>query len=157
MQKRALPIVRPCDEDWGAMRREGDGRRCDRCATTVVDLSALTEREAKRLIARAGGDLCVRYRADADGEVRFRPAPLRRGVHRLAVGLGLASLVGAATPAFADNSIPPAGDGSGRHPAPAPSQPPAAAPAPRPGDHPRKPPLKRPEEEFMGKLVAPDF
>ncbi|HZS37623.1 MAG TPA: hypothetical protein VFF06_12390 [Polyangia bacterium] len=105
MHKRALPILNPCREDWDEMRRDGAGRHCARCDYTVVDLSQLTEREAKRVVANRRGKLCVRYRVDGEGELMFR-APSRRGFERLAAGLGLASLVSAAAPAFADASIP---------------------------------------------------
>ena len=73
------------------MRRDGDGRRCDRCATTVVDLSALTERDARQLLERARksacDSICVRYRVDGEGQVEFRSPPPRRGLRELAVGL----------------------------------------------------------------------
>jgi len=138
------------------MRRDGDGRRCDRCATTVIDLSALSEREAGRLLERArrGGcdSVCVRYRVDGDGEIRFRPAPPARGARLLAIGLGLASLVGARTPAFADSSIPPtSGSGGAGHPSRVrPSQPRPDARPPNPPVRPPKPPI---EEELMGKIA----
>ncbi len=71
-----------CDEDWGAMEGEAGRRRCDRCATEVHDLSALTPAEAEGLLAADDGRLCVRYRVDAAGEVLHRP-PAGRPTDRL--------------------------------------------------------------------------
>jgi hypothetical protein len=106
MHKRQLPIVDPCRESWDEMRPDGRGRHCERCDYTVVDLSTVTEREAKKIVGGARGRLCVRYLVDEQGDLVFRAPPMRRGVERLAAGLGLASMLSAATPAFADTSLP---------------------------------------------------
>jgi hypothetical protein len=171
MHSRLLPIVQPCGEDWSGMRADGDGRRCERCATTVVDLSAMTEAQAKRTIARgarAGGELCVRYRRDADGEVRFAAEPPRRGSRAVALGLGLLSVICASGAAHADNSVPPCGSGDGsKPPVQQPSQPPTGVkPPPAPPQdrdphaqrpHRPSPPPKDPDNYVMGKLAAPNF
>ena len=58
------------------MSVEGARRFCDRCSQHVHDLSAMPESEARAVLARAeeGERVCVRYHADARGEIRFRPA-----------------------------------------------------------------------------------
>lgn len=73
MHKIHLPIANPCHEDWDAMRREPDARRfCDQCDKSVHDLSAMTERAAKDLLsAPRSGRICIRYKTDARGRVRF--------------------------------------------------------------------------------------
>jgi hypothetical protein len=73
-----LRIVQPCHEDWEAMAREGTGRRCEACRHAVHDLTAMTEREASRLLrARAGERTCVRVRVGPDGHAIFRAEPPR--------------------------------------------------------------------------------
>ncbi|MDC0666511.1 hypothetical protein [Nannocystis radixulma] len=68
-----LPIVQPCGEDWEAMRPGAGGRHCERCRHEVLDLSALTEGQARRLLAaRKGQSTCVRARVSADGHALFR-------------------------------------------------------------------------------------
>ena len=48
----------------------GDRERfCERCALTVHNLSAMTEEDARRLIAGSNGRLCVRYFGRRDGTV----------------------------------------------------------------------------------------
>jgi len=75
MHRRLLPIVSPCHEDWEQMA--GDvARRCERCRTSVVDLSALSERQARAVLATPG-EMCIRYRSDEAGRVRFRRRPSR--------------------------------------------------------------------------------
>lgn len=60
------------------MRPDAAGRHCERCTHAVHDLSALTERQARRLLAaRKGQQTCVRARVSADGQALFRPEPRR--------------------------------------------------------------------------------
>lgn len=74
MRKSELPISNPCDEDWGDMRRDPGARRfCDQCSKHVHDLTSLTESEAREVLAQAGSErICVRYRVDGSGTLKFR-------------------------------------------------------------------------------------
>ena len=76
MRKSELPISNPCDEDWGGMRRDPGARRfCDQCSKHVHDLTSMTEDEARAVLAGAGSErICVRYRVDGRGTLRFRQA-----------------------------------------------------------------------------------
>ena len=104
MHRRQLPIVALCDQDWEAMRADGQlARRCDVCATSVLDLSRMTEREARRVLALPG-EQCIRYRTDGAGKVQFRQrswpgADLAALISVLAVG-SVGGLV------HADSSVP---------------------------------------------------
>ncbi|MEZ4323097.1 MAG: hypothetical protein R3F61_36865 [Myxococcota bacterium] len=95
MRADELPIPKPCDVPWESMTGSDCRRHCAQCSKDVHDLSALTEREARR-IARPG--VCVQYRRDARGNVVFRPSRRARMV-ALAT-----TLIGGA--AFADEPIP---------------------------------------------------
>lgn len=96
MPTRELPIKNPCSESWERMRGDAVRRYCDKCERDVINLSALTRREAQPILERraAGERVCVRYTADAAGRIDFRseplipPALLIRG-RRLALGAGL--------------------------------------------------------------------
>ena len=74
MRKSELPIDEPCHEDWGAMRRDPGSRRfCDQCSKHVHDLTSMTEAEAREVLASAAGErICVRYRVDGSGNLKFR-------------------------------------------------------------------------------------
>jgi hypothetical protein len=87
----------PCREDWDEMARGPSGvRRCAACANDVVDLTALTRRQAEAAVlrARAGAErACIRVVHDAEGEPVFVPEP--RQPSRLgAPGLVLAAALG---------------------------------------------------------------
>jgi hypothetical protein len=158
MHREQLPIAQSCGEDWDAMRGNERRRRCEKCAHDVVNLSAMSEREARALIASQpkAATLCVRYRSGSDGRVRFRPersAPLLRRAPSLAAA-GLASMLAVSAPALADTTPPES------PPATAPAD---GAPAPKPGKRPHnhKPKApKRPdprERDDMGMMIPPNF
>ena len=76
MRRLHLPIQEPCHENWDAMSLEGDARRfCGVCVKQVHDLSALTEIQARTVLAEesAKGRMCVRYKADDAGNIKFKP------------------------------------------------------------------------------------
>jgi hypothetical protein len=160
MHRSRLPIANPCGQDWSTMRPDGGGRHCARCDKTVVDLSAMTEAQARTLVARTRRPLCVRYRADASGEVHFRAAPPSRGARGWLLAAGLASLVAGLGQARADVSPPDApGQGPGGHKPPAaapdqPRKPPGGVEHPRPPARPAPPPAP-PPEEIMGEVAIP--
>jgi hypothetical protein len=70
MRREDLPIELPCARDWNTMTAAGMKRFCADCKKLVHDLSAMSEPEAKALLA-SSGDLCVRYVHDAEGTIVF--------------------------------------------------------------------------------------
>lgn len=83
-----LPLKFRCDEDWRAMTPVAGGRACGACDHVVHDLSAMTEREAARFMAeRRGTGVCLRYEADEDGAVIYRPEPSRLAPALMAAAL----------------------------------------------------------------------
>jgi hypothetical protein len=110
MKSSEVAIASPCHEDWGAMTPEGARRFCDRCDKHVHDLSALTEVQARALLTRPAerdAGICVRYRANAAGEIVFAPptnvVPIgalrrRRVAAALPAAAGLAMALAACTP-----------------------------------------------------------
>jgi hypothetical protein len=70
-------IPEPCSERWEAMERRSDGRFCGKCQHTVIDLSRMTQRDAKRRLSQVKADyVCVQLAVD-EGEAVFRPEPKR--------------------------------------------------------------------------------
>jgi len=73
-----LAIPKPCDESWSAMEQRADGRFCQRCQHTVVDLSRMTRRQAEARVAKETGEyLCVRLAVNEADAPLFRPEPSR--------------------------------------------------------------------------------
>jgi hypothetical protein len=70
---KRFDLAYPCRADFGAMPIAAGGRFCADCGKVVHDLSAMTEAEARGLLARTPADrVCVRYVYDADsGDVVF--------------------------------------------------------------------------------------
>lgn len=72
MTPRDVRITSPCTLDWTKMTPAQGGRFCGDCKKVVRDLSRMTEREARELLARERNqDLCVRMLVDRDGNVFF--------------------------------------------------------------------------------------
>jgi hypothetical protein len=106
MRRLHLPIQEPCHENWDAMGQAGEARRfCDVCVQQVHDLSALTEPQARAVLAdeTAKGRVCVRYKADRDGNIKFEPETVTASslwrMTLAAAGMSLALLTGCTDPA----------------------------------------------------------
>lgn len=56
-----LRVAKACDESWEQMRGTNQVRFCSHCEKSVHNLSAMTRRDAERLVAASGGRLCIRY------------------------------------------------------------------------------------------------
>lgn len=71
MSRRIVPAIdSPCPKDWDQMQGDGKCRYCEQCQLHVHNLSAMTVREQRQLIASSNGRLCVAYDEDASIPVR---------------------------------------------------------------------------------------
>lgn len=57
----SIRVGTPCTQDWAQMQGSDKVRFCEHCALEVNNLSALTRKEAMRLVRQSEGRLCVRY------------------------------------------------------------------------------------------------
>jgi len=111
MRADQITIPEPCHQDWDAMRPEGQRRFCDQCTKHVHDLSAMTDAQARSVMA--SGDVCVRFTFRSNGELvhrplathwfRPRPRPWLRWLRRAALTVLGASML--STPALAGSAI----------------------------------------------------
>lgn len=98
----ALTISTPCTASWDAMSGDDRRRFCGRCRLHVYDLSALTRREARTLLAKGEGRVCVRLHRRPDGRVvtrdcgRVRLALARRLARVRAAAAALLAMLGLA-------------------------------------------------------------
>lgn len=88
-------VAAPCEEDWDEMRGDERVRFCSRCSWNVYNLSAMTRREAERLVVGAEGRLCVRFYRRRDGTILTQDCPtglirLKRRVSRVATAAAAA-------------------------------------------------------------------
>lgn len=56
-----IEVKNPCSEDWEQMKGNAEVRFCSHCNLHVNNLSALTRREALKIVRRSKGRICVRY------------------------------------------------------------------------------------------------
>jgi ankyrin repeat protein len=85
----------PCTQAWDDMIGNDTVRFCTHCAKDVNNLSAMTRKEAVRLVRRSGGSLCIRYvQQPATKGPMFAEqlTQITRRVPRMAAGVMSASL-----------------------------------------------------------------
>jgi hypothetical protein len=111
-----------CRENVEKMPETEGGHHCDRCTKTVVDLSQLTEPEARSLVRRGDPKTCVSYLVDGRGDLVFR-APRATGT----LAIGLAAFLAACSSGPAPTSPAPGpalhSESSGFESVPPPSRP----------------------------------
>lgn len=109
MHRDQIRISEPCTVDWETMHGDAKRRFCDQCRKHVHNLSAMSEPEAQQVIGQ--GNVCVRFRYDAQGNVRHT----RHG--RLARAVALGTALFGAIPALAAPAVRPAEEtGAAREP-----------------------------------------
>jgi ankyrin repeat protein len=92
-----LEIKKPCTAAWDQMVGNSRVRFCEHCQLSVNDLSSLTPKGVRRLIAKSKGGLCVRYVRDRNGNPLLAQVPgqlhkISRRVSRIAAGMFTATL-----------------------------------------------------------------
>ena len=73
MNPNMLRIKDPCHADWSEMNGDEKKRFCGSCSKHVHDLSAMTKPQATAVLD-AVEEPCVRYTANPDGTIRFKPS-----------------------------------------------------------------------------------
>ena len=90
MSLQDIRIASPCPADWGKMVGDERVRHCAECNLNVYNLSAMTERQVRQLIAgNQGQRVCLRLYRRADGTILTQDCPwglraLKRRVTRMA-------------------------------------------------------------------------
>jgi ankyrin repeat protein len=86
----------PCTQAWDEMVGNDKVRFCTHCAKDVNNLSAMTRKEAVRLVRKSGGSLCIRYVQQPETKAPMFAGQLtqitRRRVPLMAAGVMSASL-----------------------------------------------------------------
>jgi hypothetical protein len=86
----SISIASPCPADWEKMAGDERVRHCSECNLNVYNLSGMTERQVKQLIAGSQGQrMCLRLYRRADGTILTQDCPwsmraLKRRVSRIA-------------------------------------------------------------------------
>ena len=71
---KSLEVRSPCHESWEQMSGDEKSRFCSQCSHQVTNLSAMTQQETLSLVGQsAKTSLCVRYKKNSDGSIKFLP------------------------------------------------------------------------------------
>lgn len=77
MKKFTLTISKPCQENWAAMTPEEKGRFCTSCQKTVIDFTAMSDRQLAEHFRKTSGSLCGRFHSgQLDREIVVPKKPL---------------------------------------------------------------------------------
>lgn len=93
----AIRVASPCPMDWNSMQGDDQVRFCGKCQLNVYNLGAMSADEARGLIEKSEGRICVRFYRRHDGKVLTRDCPSGvRTVRRRRAGIaaGLAAAAG---------------------------------------------------------------
>ena len=56
-----IEVKSPCSQDWKEMSGSETARFCSHCDSSVNNLSAMTHKQALKIVRESGGAICVRY------------------------------------------------------------------------------------------------
>jgi|GEM_PF-2276831 len=105
-----ISVESPCEMKWSDMTGDDLARHCERCETTVHDLSALTREDARKLIFGKSGKMCVRYHADNENKIiNAEPVTIDRRDRRPIAACLLALSLSVSGAAIAQRSDPAVG------------------------------------------------
>jgi hypothetical protein len=71
-----LYVSSPCNADWETMPGNEQVRFCRQCSLNVYNISALTRKQAEKLIAETEGRLCAKLYRREDGTIITRDCPI---------------------------------------------------------------------------------
>lgn len=105
-------VASPCPADWDSMIGDERVRFCGQCELNVYNLSAMTKAQAKNLIVRTEGRLCLRFYRRTDGSILTQDCPvglraLKQRISRVrrAVAAALLGFFTGATGSYAVNGF----------------------------------------------------
>lgn len=72
---REIDVTRPCSKEWDELLPTGDSKRrhCEDCGLSLIDVSVMTRREARRAVDGEEGRVCIAVLRDRQGVVQHRP------------------------------------------------------------------------------------
>ena len=106
-----LYVSSPCNADWETMPGDERVRFCGQCHLNVYNISALTRKQAEKLIAETEGRLCAKLYRRADGTIITRDCPIGIRAFKRRVSHVASAALGAIIGIFANQSSVWAEDG----------------------------------------------
>ena len=149
-----LRIPVPCPMRWGELQGDEQKRFCSACSLHVHDTAQLTRSEARELLGRASGRICLRIEYDASGAARFRVgrwARIRRWALAAAAGLLAFSSAGGKSEAM-DRQAPTSPGPSAAERRVVMGSPAPTGPRAQPGSESKPKPKPKPKPKLKPKL-----
>lgn len=94
MRSLTIQIPQPCRERWADMQPNEQGRFCANCQKTVVDYTALSDRELVKLLTKSSEASCGRFRNEQLNRSLVALNPAATSIWRHWIGLLTLSLFG---------------------------------------------------------------
>ena len=83
----SINVQSPCSESWNEMRGNEQIRFCSHCAKDVHNLSEMTRKRARKIVAASNGNICVRYVRRPDGRIQT----IKNTLHQITRQTGIAA------------------------------------------------------------------
>jgi hypothetical protein len=83
----SIDVESPCSESWDEMQGNDQSRFCSHCAKDVHNLSEMTRKKARKIVAASDGGICVRYIRRPDSRIQT----LKNTLHQITRQTGLAA------------------------------------------------------------------
>ncbi len=102
----SIDVQSPCSESWNEMRGNEQIRFCSHCAKDVHNLSEMTRKRARKIVAASNGSICVRYTHRHDGRIQTIKNTLHQITRQTGIAAGvLGTSFAASTLAYAQDEI----------------------------------------------------
>lgn len=101
-----IDVRSPCSESWNEMQGNEQIRFCSHCAKDVHNLSQMTRKRARKIVAASNGNICVRYVRRPDGRIRTIKNTLHQITRQTGIAAGvLGTSLSVATLAYAQSEV----------------------------------------------------
>lgn len=91
MKKKSLldsiDVPKPCDKSWDEMIGDDVSRFCRHCEKDIYNISAMTRKEAKKLLFQSKERVCIRMERETDGRIKT----LKKQLHQITRQMPLAA------------------------------------------------------------------
>lgn len=102
----SIDIKSLCSESWNEMQGNEQIRFCSHCAKDVHNLSEMTRKEARKIVAQSNGEICVRYVRRPDGRIQTIKNTLHQITRQTGIAAGvLGTSLAASTLAYAQGEV----------------------------------------------------
>lgn len=89
-KKIQLSIENSCSQDWNSMTINEQGKFCDHCAKSVIDLTKMSDRQIVQMISANPGKICGRAKSNQLNRIMEERSKLIVSPYKFAVGLFIA-------------------------------------------------------------------